>query len=168
MLTPITLEAFDAPDVRIEGLTARQANNDDLEGLLQVEKLSQPAPWSEQIFYRELDLDYSRIWTLFDDKQVVGFLVFWVIVDEIHILNVCIAPSHRRRGLAATLISELVSTAQRHQSTIVSLEVRESNVAAQKLYFGLGFEPIGLRKRYYSDNGEDAVLLAKILEEDND
>ena len=156
-----------ATAARIPGeFTTRLARRDDLTAILSVENASQPSPWTERVFAREFDIDYSRCWVVEDGEHaIVAFLVFWIVHDEIHVLNVAVHPDARRRGIARALLDDLIEQAEAAHMTLISLEVRDSNVAAQRLYSGFGFEKIGHRPRYYADNQEDARVLALLLSE---
>ena len=148
-----------------EGYEACEATLDDVEGILAVELLAQPSPWSAKVFEKEFTLDYSHLWVIKAGEAVAAFLVFWVIYDEVHILNVAVHPEHRRRGLARAFVNAIIAESQGLTMTSVTLEVRVGNVAARSLYEGLGFLQIGTRPRYYSDNQEDAAVLARIIED---
>ncbi len=144
-----------------------EARYSDLDEILIIEHEAQPSPWARGVFEKEFELPYSWIWILKDVNGVANaYLVFWVVHDEVHILNVVTSPSARRQGMARTLVEACIETAQAAEMTTITLEVRETNTAARALYEGTGFVQIGRRKKYYSDNGEDALVLALILEED--
>lgn len=154
--------------VRLEGCSVRRGRTSDAKQIYHVEKNAQPAPWSENIFVNEFSVKWSNVWVVEDlehTKSVVAFLVFWNVHDEIHILNIAVHENSRRRGIASALIHELKIQSKLHQKTVISLEVRASNSAGQSLYEGLGFQQIARRKAYYSDNQEDAIILACIIEE---
>lgn len=143
----------------------RLAGPEDVPRIREIELASQPSPWSDRVILQELDVPQSSFWLASVDAEVVGFLVFWVVYDEIHILNVAVDPKVRRRGVARALLACLLERARSAEMTSVTLEVRVSNVAAQRLYEAFGFRRIGQRKAYYADNGEDAFILASVLEE---
>lgn len=145
-----------------DGLQLRPATIEDLpRAILPIERASQPHPWSEKAFLAELDNPVSEISVAQDgDGNVVGFLVTWQVLDEVHLLNVAVAPEHRRRGIGRWLVQQLLERALDEKSTWVSLEVRVSNAAAIALYDSLGFVLVGRRREYYADNDEDALLLA--------
>lgn len=149
----------------LPGFYVRSASKRDIEALRAVELESQPSPWSEIVFERELEVPHSSFWVVEEGATLQGFLVFWVVYDEVHILNIAVHPRARRRGIAAGLLEHLVDHARRLKMTVISLEVRVSNIAAQRLYERFGFRQIGRRKGYYVDNGEDALVLAAIIEE---
>ena len=142
----------------------REGGLDDLPRIMEIEAASQPVPWTEALFVRELENPVSRIWVAALDGEVVGFLVVWSVVDELHILDVAVAPESRRQGHARAMLKEALADAVRRGLAYATLEVRESNTGARRLYADLGFRELGVRKRYYRDNGEDAVLLGLLLE----
>ena len=152
-----------------EDLLLRPADFPDLDPIMDVEQLSQPAPWTRRVFEKELELEFSRTWVVSsqstDLPPVCAFLVFWLVHDEIHILNICVHPEVRRRGIARQLIERLAELGEEQRASIISLEVRASNAAAKELYGSMGFVPIGTRPKYYADNHEDADILVLLLEE---
>ena len=159
-----------SPDVTLaEGFTARTASIADLDALVHVEQLSQGAPWTREVFAKEFDLDVSRAWVVEWHEPdapcaLAAYLVFWLVHDEVHILNVVVHPDARRKGLAASLLRKLVADAKTAECALLSLEVRVGNAPAQGLYRSLGFVPIGRRSNYYADNHEDADVLALVLD----
>jgi len=94
-----------------------------------------------------------------DDAALLGYGGFWVVLDEAHICTLALRPEWRGRGLGELLLVSLLERAVSHEARIVTLEVRVSNVVAQNLYYKYGFEVVGRRKRYYSDNREDALIM---------
>lgn len=91
-----------------------------------------------------------------DGARVVGYILFWHVADELHLLNVAVAPQERRRGIGRVLVEDLLAFGRRHRAAKILLEVRRSNAAAIGLYEGLGFEVFSERAGYYAD-GEDAL-----------
>lgn len=146
-----------------DALRVRPAGADDLEVILAIEETAHPTPWIAEVFEREFDLDWSHLWLFERGTKAVGFLVFWVIHDEVHILNVAVEPTCRRQGIASAVLCYLVGIAQENAASFVALEVREHNQAAIALYESLGFEIIGQREQYYADTGEDAYIMSCIL-----
>lgn len=144
----------------------REATASDLEDLVDLEVLSQTSPWSVGVFAKELTLEYSTIWVFEWESEVCAYMVFWLIADEIHLLNLVVSSDHRRRGLASRMVSELQTFGKKQGASVISLEVRVGNEAAIQLYQDAGFKQIGHRANYYRDNGEDAYVLACILESD--
>ncbi len=94
-----------------------------------------------------------------DAPSVVGFVIFWLVHDEVHILNVAIHPTVRRQGIGRLLMVEALERGRANGASLVTLEVRRSNFGALGLYRDLGFRPVGIRPNYYVDEGEDAVVM---------
>lgn len=145
----------------------RRLSAEDLKALHAIEKASQPAPWSAEIFSTCLDTDGCQIWG-YDQK---GFLSGFVVVSlkplgEAHLFNLCVEPSSRRSGIATMLLDHAISTAVGSGAGVMFLEVRRSNAAAIALYTQKGFVRIGERKNYYpGPDGlrEDAITFAMEL-----
>ncbi len=139
----------------------------DLDDVMEIERLSFRAPWSRQVFIEELDRDWAHVDVVKDrgatlsagTSKVVGFCNYWLVRDEVHILNIAIHPDERRRGHAARLLAHVVEFARRHACRYITLEVRRSNHGAIKLYRSFGFRPVGIRPNYYVEDNEDAIVM---------
>lgn len=132
----------------------------DLTRIEEVENLSFTTPWSRKAFYNELVLNQFAHYTVVTvDGVIAGYCGFWLILDEAHITNIAIHPDYRGRGLGRALLRYVMQLAQELGATSMILEVRVSNDIARGLYESLGFVRIGLRKGYYADNKEDAILM---------
>src|SRR5690554_6075490 len=145
-----------------EGMGVRRARPGDLDAIMEVERAAHAHPWQRESFEREFTLEWSRIWVATEGDRVVGFLAFWRVLDELHILDVAVHPDVQRRGVARGMLEMLLALGQAHDVVAVLLEVRVSNQAAIALYKRLGFERMGRRKRYYED-GEDAWVMCAEL-----
>jgi ribosomal-protein-alanine N-acetyltransferase len=134
---------------------------EDLAAVLAIENDCFDDPWREETFRSELRHCWSQCSVLrqLPGREVVGYLVFWRVVDEVHLLNVAVAPSeqHHRRGRA--LVDHLLDYARDNAARFVTLEVRKSNEAAIGLYESAGFHQAGVRPKYYKDSGEDAIVM---------
>ena len=137
----------------------RTMQKSDLELVVTVEQLTNPHPWSGAQFLSELENRCSVIELFCFDNVLAGYLCSWLVVDELHIQNVATHPGHRRKGVAAALLSNRLKQAKLSGALISLLEVRVGNSGAIRLYEKLGYRQTGLRVAYYSD-GEDAVLMA--------
>jgi [ribosomal protein S18]-alanine N-acetyltransferase len=139
----------------------RAAGEADLDAVMEIERLCFSTPWERQAFADELARPWASLWLLCEvpSGRAVGFCNHWLVAGEMQILNVAVHPDHRRRGHAARLLRHILAEAQEKHVTVVSLEVRASNHAAQALYRRFGFRDVGRRPRYYADNGEDALLM---------
>lgn len=137
------------------------SGEDDLTGVLEVERESFTNPWTREMYDWELqNRAVCHIYLLRTPEcRVAGFCAFWLIVDEIHINNVALRPAFRARGLGTALLTHVFAEARRLGARRATLEVRASNVGARRLYERLGFAQSGLRRRYYTDPVEDAVIL---------
>jgi ribosomal-protein-alanine N-acetyltransferase len=143
----------------------RPMTSEDLPEVLRIERLSQRHPWTEPLFARELGHDISRSVVAADAQKPValhGFLVVWLVHDELHILNVATDPARRRCGLGRRLMNEAERLAG-PAALLSTLEVRRSNVPAIALYASLGYVQVGVRPRYYQEEGEDAFVMTKAL-----
>lgn len=143
----------------------RRMTLEDVEIVHQIDVISFSLPWPERSFRYELTQNpASRMWVVeIDDdkgqKNVVGMLGMWLLVDEVHIGTIAIHPDHRRKGIARLLLSKALHEAYQEGARMVYLEVRIHNLAAQDLYKKFGFKVVGVRQRYYSDNHEDALMM---------
>jgi ribosomal-protein-alanine N-acetyltransferase len=125
-------------------------------------------PWSEDMFRDEADRNassWNRVAVDTAAGAVVGYLVAWLVADEVHLANVAVAQEMRRQGLAQRLLDELEREGRRRHARMVVLEVRRSNEAAQGLYRKNGYATVSIRRRYYRDNHEDALVMIKTLSE---
>jgi ribosomal-protein-alanine N-acetyltransferase len=138
---------------------------DDIGAVIALEHAVYPFPWSEQIFRDCLRVGYD-CWVVETGPAVAGYGIMSMGAGECHILNLCIDPALRRRGVGRMLLSMLLSRARRAGMLHAFLEVRPSNKAAVALYEAMGFERIGLRRGYYQAAGgrEDAIVYRKSLD----
>ncbi len=136
---------------------------DDLDAVLAIERAAHRWPWPAQIFIEEFDRSFARVDLLHGQEGVVAFANYWLMHDEVHILNLATAPDVQRRGHGATLLGHVIAFALRHRARCLVLEVRQSNLPAQSLYQKFGFRPVGIRPHYYVENQEDAVVMLREL-----
>jgi ribosomal-protein-alanine N-acetyltransferase len=133
----------------------------DLDAVMEIERLSFATPWVRQAFTDEMARPWAHLELLWDQAsgRAVGFCNYWLVADELHILNIAVHPDFRNQGHALALAHHILAAAREAKARVVMLEVRVSNVAARSLYCKLGFREVGTRPKYYADNGEDAVLM---------
>ena len=140
----------------------------DLPEVMKIENASFQAPWSQRFFLDELRLDASRAWVAVIEgegrEEVVGYVCSRFVLQEASILNIAVAPEWRHLGLGRTLLRKVIAEARRYSYRNVNLEVRRSNETAQRLYHSEGFGLNGVRKKYYTDNGEDAFVMVLDLQ----
>ncbi len=141
--------------LRIEPMTL-----DDLPAVHAIERASFSTPWPDDAYRSELRTNRLATYVVARaGDQVVGFAGLWLMVDEAHITTFAVDPAWRRRGIGEHLLVTLLDVSISRGAREATLEVRLSNVAARRLYEKYGFRPVGLRPRYYTDNGEDALIM---------
>lgn len=149
----------------IAGLALRRAGKEDVDRVLEIEAEGFAHPWSRELVERELDHAWSRLLLAEDGPggPVVGYIVFWIVHDEVHVLNVATALSARRRGVGRALMAAAEEEGRSRGAKLSTLEVRRSNEAAIALYTVLGYRRIGVRPKYYAEENEDAIVMLKQL-----
>ncbi|MDX1436474.1 MAG: ribosomal protein S18-alanine N-acetyltransferase [Anaerolineales bacterium] len=146
-------------------ITIRRMKLADIDEVKQIDDLSFTLSWPRKAFMYELEKNPTSRFYVAEvpehdgAERVVGMLGLWLIIDEIHISTLAVHPDYRRQGAAYALIARALLEGLAKGATSASLEVRESNLAAQELYKKFGFKITGRRPRYYKDNNEDAVLM---------
>jgi ribosomal-protein-alanine N-acetyltransferase len=131
-----------------------------LRGVLRIEEMANPRPWSLSLFLSELRYPESRAYLIARvGTDIVGYAGLMLVAGDGHVTNVGVDPERRRQGIATRLMLELVRRGLEEGAEALTLEVRVSNVAAQELYRRFGFVPAGVRKNYYPDANEDALIM---------
>lgn len=165
----------------------RPMSEADIAQVAEIERESFPTTWPRTAYRRELASPLARYIVVCDRSRppaapvarrrglfarllrrapppatdyIVGYVGLWLMVDEVHIVAIAVREAYRRRGLGELLLTEAIGLALANGQQVVTLEVRASNTAAQKLYEKYGFLRVGVRPRYYSDNHEDAVIMS--------
>jgi ribosomal-protein-alanine N-acetyltransferase len=131
----------------------------DLPEVMELERDSFSWPWSEEFFLDELSRDFSYIFLARDADGLVGFICFWVLLGEMHILNIAVRKDHRRKGIGSALAAEALKFAREKGASSATLEVRGKNTAAIRLYEKIGFVRAGLRRGYYDSPKDNAVIM---------
>ncbi len=151
-----------------EPIEIRQMAEGDLEEVSEIERDSFPTPWSKGLFAKELAIPFARAFVAQekDSGKVVGYLCFWLVDQETHILNLAVHPRRRRQGIGTRLLTFGVNYCRRQGVQQMTLEVRRSNLRAISLYRNFQFQPQGIRRKYYTDSGEDAILMGLDLEKE--
>jgi ribosomal-protein-alanine N-acetyltransferase len=143
--------------------TIREANESDVKILADIDERCFRAPWSEKSFFEEITTNEIAKYVVAEiNGKVVGYAGIWIILDEGHITNVAVHPDYRRKGIAKAVVSEAMAKSKEVGANLFTLEVRASNKDAISLYEQFDFKKVGVRKEYYEDNGEDAVIMWKI------
>jgi [ribosomal protein S18]-alanine N-acetyltransferase len=142
-------------------------NNMEVEHLpevIAIESYSFPTPWTYSSFYYEIENnDLADYIIVLKDNKVIGYAGIWLIIDEAHLTNIAVAEEYRGQQLGEIMIIELIRRVKSKGGTRMTLEVRPSNLKALSLYTRMGFISYGLRKGYYTDNNEDAIIMWKEL-----
>ena len=142
-------------------LVIRRLRLEDLDAIEEIERRSMPAPWSRAMFAGEIAKPSSICLGAFDaeDGRLVGYVVVSRYVEAWHVMNLVVAPERRRQGIATRLLNELFALTDEDRTRGYTLEVRVSNAAAIRLYESMGFHAQGIRRGYYTDNREDALIM---------
>lgn len=146
------------PSVVISKMT-----REDLPAVFEVEKDAFPIPWAISSFEEELNNMLATFLVAKVENRVVGYIGMWFVMDECHVANIAVSKEYRRKGIATQLVNELLKLCKQHHTTYVMLEVRVTNLPAQKLYAKLGFKDEVLRKNYYRNpdgTREDAIIMS--------
>ena len=133
----------------------------DLAAIEVIERSAYPTPWSRSMFAGELAKPSSICLGAFEGGQLLGYMIISRYVDAWHVMNVAVTPERRRQGIASLLLNRLFELTAGRSRRGYTLEVRVSNAGAIKLYEELGFRPRGVRRGYYTDNREDALIMWK-------
>ncbi len=132
----------------------------DIADVHKIERASFPVPWPAYAFRQELEMNrLARYLLVKAAGETVAYGGIWLMVDEAHVTTFAVLPSWRRQGIGGFLLGEMLGVAHDVGASVATLEVRLSNEAARGLYARFGFRPVGIRPRYYSDNGEDALIM---------
>ncbi len=143
-------------------LIIRRAKGEDAEQIAEVEKACFSTPWSYESLNHDIKENRRAIYIAAEiDGKICGYAGLWKILDEGHITNVAVFPEYRRRGIARAMLEALIDEAAKQGVERFTLEVRAGNDAAKKLYAGMSFLEAGVRRGYYEDNGEDALIMWK-------
>ena len=142
-------------------VTYRKMTSDDVEAVYNIELATFPTPWTLDSFYYEMHENKYAYYLLAEDEnqRIIGFCGMWLVIDAAQITNVAVIEAARGLGIGEGLMREAIRVAREHAMDVMSLEVRVTNTVAQNLYRKLSFQDGGIRKGYYTDNGEDALVM---------
>jgi len=133
---------------------------DDIPDVHEIERASFPVPWPSYAFRQELETNRMAHYLVARvGDELVAYGGIWLMVDEAHVTSFAVRPDHRRAGVGGRLMLDLMELSVHLGARVVTLEVRLSNEPARLLYGRFGFRPVGVRPHYYSDNGEDALIM---------
>ncbi|MGI2329253.1 ribosomal protein S18-alanine N-acetyltransferase [Planococcus sp. YIM B11945] len=138
----------------------RKMTIDDIDRVFEIETLSFSLPWTKEAFYYEMEENEHAYYVIAETQEgIVGYCGMWLVLDEAHVTNIAIHPDERGKKLGEQLMKAAMDVAKDQGAKLMTLEARVSNHVAQNLYRKLGFQNGGIRKRYYSDNYEDAIVM---------
>ena len=140
-------------------VSIRRMNEMDIDGVLRVEEQSFTVPWSREGFVNEMKNELSHYLVMVREREIIGYAGMWLIVDEAHVTNVAILSEYRGKKLGEQLMTALIERAKERGALSMTLEVRESNTVAKGLYAKFGFISKGVRRNYYTDTQEDALVM---------
>lgn len=140
-------------------IAIREMTKEDIEGVLEVERDSFSTPWTEQLFYDEVNNPHTVYYICTVGEEIIGYAGMWHVLDEGQITNIAVKSRFRKMGVGSMLLKELINRAEKDGISVMGLEVRESNQGALSLYQKFGFKPVGNRKNYYKNPTENAVLM---------
>ncbi len=145
--------------MREQKMSFREMKPEDAAAVEQVEKACFAIPWSRESFWQEAANEQTFYLLALEEERVIGYAGAWLVAGEAQVTNVAVHPEFRGRGVATSLMAELIRVVKARGVTAMTLEVRPSNAAALAVYAKFGLKSVGLRKGYYQDNGEDAMIL---------
>ncbi|MBO0995715.1 ribosomal protein S18-alanine N-acetyltransferase [Bacillus sp. SD088] len=141
-------------------ITYRVATEADVEQIVKIENQAFTVPWPAEAFYQDILTNRFALYLLLEyEGKVAGYCGVWIVIDEAHITNIALFPEYRGKKLGQNLLEKMMSTAKEAGAETMTLEVRVSNFPAKSLYKKLGFQEGGIRKNYYTDNQEDALVM---------
>ncbi len=138
----------------------KKMEESDLDEVAAIEKASFTLPWSRALFLKDIKENKNAYFiTLRVNGSLAAYGGFWLLQDEINIVTAAVHPEQRKKGYGRLVLQTLLEEGQKQGAKIATLEVRTGNIAARTLYESLGFIQVAVRKKYYSDNGEDAIVM---------
>ncbi len=141
-------------------ISFRRATEFDIKRLVEIEQQAFTVPWPPEAFYNDIVHNRFAVYIMIEcNLEVAGYCGVWLVMDEAHITNIALLPQFRGRKLGETLLRKVMSLAKEAGALTMTLEVRVSNKSAKSLYKKLGFQEGGIRKNYYTDNYEDALVM---------
>ncbi|MGB4504349.1 MAG: ribosomal protein S18-alanine N-acetyltransferase [Syntrophaceticus sp.] len=149
-------------------VTIRLMEKRDIEQVLLIEQCSFPAPWAVEAYLSELNNKFARYFVLVEQERVIGYAGMWLFAGESHITTIAVHPDYRSRGYGRLLMMTLIEYSKEHGVDTMILEVRVSNSTAIKLYTSLGFKRIGIRRNYYLETHEDAIVMLRHLKQEKE
>lgn len=149
-------------------IAVRKMEMTDVPEVMKIDSLSFPAPWTREIYEQELTKnDYAHYFVMTKGDEIIGYVGMWLVFDDAQITNIAVHPQYRGKSIGEKLFGFALSFAFQRGAQKLSLEVRPSNYVAKSMYKKFGLQKGGIRKNYYPDNGEDAIVMWVKLTEVN-
>lgn len=143
-------------------LTTREIKEEDIEDILEIEEEAFTTPWSEEAFKSEIKNNLAHYLVVEIDGRIVGYGGVWLIIDEAHITNIAVLQEYKGKGIGNKILMGLIKYSTKLGIKNMTLEVRESNFVARRLYEKHGFVSYGIRPKYYVDDNEDAIIMWRV------
>ena len=142
-------------------ISYRKMTVEDIDAVLNIEHEAFSLPWTRDAFVQEMTTNLHAYYVVAEthDKKIVGFCGMWLVMDESHITNVAVTEEVKGQGIGEGLMREAIRVSREHEVVVMTLEVRVSNTIAQNLYRKLDFQNGGIRRGYYTDTNEDALVM---------
>jgi len=138
----------------------REMTEEDIDDVIKVDEASFPKAWSRDIYQTEINTNkHAHYFVILDDDLIMGFVGLWIVKEDAQVTNIAIDPAYRGHKIGEKLFGYALTYVIKQGAKRISLEVRVSNIVAQNLYRKFGLVPGGIRKNYYPDNGEDAIVM---------
>ncbi|HSA06996.1 MAG TPA: ribosomal protein S18-alanine N-acetyltransferase [Candidatus Gastranaerophilales bacterium] len=139
----------------------RKMHKKDIDQIMKIESVSfGNFYWTREAFATEIENNIGYYFVAeAENEQIIGYCGFWLILDEAHVTTIAVHPKYRKQGLGEKLLQKMLETGYEKEAKWFTLEVRASNVSAQNLYYKYKFKSLGLRRKYYQDNEEDAMIM---------
>lgn len=151
----------------MEDLTIRKATVEDIYEIMEIEAESFSTPWSYEALETELTKNFLAEYIVIEYKnKAIGYGGVWIIYDEGHVTNIAVRKDYRGKGIGSLIVGSIVKICDAKKVKKITLEVRKSNLTAQNLYWKYGFEKEAIRKAYYKDDNEDAIIMNRYREEE--
>lgn len=139
----------------------RQMAPSDVPDVAALERECFDSPWSQEAFFAEVRKTNDVVLVAVERGELVGYGIAWIVLEEVHVVNLAVDPSWRRSGIGRRILAALLGAGAQRGAEVATLEVRSRNLAAQRLYESVGFRTVAIRKRYYRDPEDDAVVMLK-------
>lgn len=143
----------------IDPVSVEPMRRTDVAAVAEIERLCYATPWQANAYYTELSNRAASYLVARYDNKVVGYGGLWVVMDEAHITTLAVSPDHQGKKIGERILQSLMEEAVMHGASRATLEVRENNQVAQNLYRKYGFREAAMRKNYYTDNHENALIM---------